>query len=129
MICCICLKETGCTSVACAICQRCGAGVCLEHLVEMRSQPATGPGGSMNPTITWSMVCWRCYDGTPRPHRTSCQETTESGQREQKQGTLLSRLVYRCKKVWSRSRPQSPLPEPEEAIMAAELFLKQQRSP
>lgn len=129
MMCYICLKETGCASAACAICQRCGVGVCLEHLVEVRAQLPIGPGGSMNPIITRSMVCWRCYDGTTRSNRTRFAATTAHRQDGQQQRAVLTRLVHWCKKVCSRSHLQPLFPDPDDAIATVELFLKQHRSP
>ena len=119
MNCYVCLVETGCESCpALAICQRCGAGICREHLRESVVTPTVGLAGEVRSIL----VCCRC---SPSPLPLEKESDSRKRLKEQgKQGMLSGRNWW--DRLW-RHRP-SALPEPAEAVAAVERFLDNQRS-
>ncbi len=121
MNCYLCLVETGCHHrPAFALCQRCGAGVCVEHLVELTFPPVVGMGGDSS--ARQSLICRRCYRSTVSSSGPSQPQSHLA--RQEKQEPSRGWNVWH----WLRGRQQSELPDPEEAVTTVELFLKRQRS-
>ncbi len=121
MNCYLCLVETRCYHrPAFALCQRCGAGVCAEHLVELTFTPVIGMGGDSCPRQ--SLICRRCYRSTVRSSGPSQPQSHLA--RQDKQEPSRGWNVWH----WLRGRQQSELPEPGDAVAAAELLLKRQRN-
>ncbi len=114
MNCYLCLVETNCDQPAYGLCQRCGAGMCGQHLKEQHTRPLAGLVGDTYPMGRYSLICQRCYLAT-----TSSAQPVPQKQRTSPQGS-------RWKRFWHRSAPA--LPTEEDAIAIAERFLKQQRS-
>ena len=120
MNCYICLVETGCThQPAFALCQQCGAGVCAKHLVELTFPPIVGMGGERS--ARQSLICRRCYRSAVPPSRPAQSQQPPSNR--DKQETTSGWNWW----SWLRGHQQTELPHPEEAVAAAELFLKRQR--
>ncbi len=116
MNCYVCLvSSSGEQKAACAICQRCGAGLCEKHLITHCSTSPMGMGGNGNPR--YLLVCQRC--------------SPDRGGMVQSPQPALSQ--YRPKLVshrhwWQRvQRKQPDLPDSQEAIAGVEQFLKKQR--
>ncbi|SRR5579875_3579591 len=119
MKCYACLLETGRDEQsAVAICQRCGAGICPVHLVEVRARHVVGPAGSGTPGF--SLFCCRCYNATTNLHVAP-----------RKRSSRRSEFAFlACWQRWWKSlwpRRESGLPTSEEAVAAAEAFLKRQQ--
>lgn len=126
MNCYLCLMETRCASCpAFAICQHCGAGMCEKHLVEVKTTPLVGMAGMMYANSQHSLICWHCYNtaflSTPghRSRRTGNETDTPKKEGAWWKGWFQS--------VWLWSRPQSIVPNEEEAVATVEQFLKQRR--
>ncbi|HZU68748.1 MAG TPA: DUF2180 family protein [Ktedonobacteraceae bacterium] len=114
MYCYACFLETGCdSSPALAICQRCGAGICRAHLVELTVPPVIGPGGEARSML----ICRRCVN-------LSMTRLYGSNKRSDEQCNSSRRGWWR----WFRQHPPSPLPTPEEAVESVEQFLHHQQS-
>ncbi len=114
MNCYVCRVKTGCESrPALAICQRCGAGMCGAHLVELTMTPVVGLAGNSRSIL----VCCRCY--TSPLHREQGAEP-RNYTKEQDEQNKTSGLNW-----WRRLRRGRPpaLPTPEEAVAAVEHFL------
>jgi hypothetical protein len=108
MNCYVCRVETGCEShPALAICQRCGAGICGLHLVELTVTPVVGLAGDRRSIL----VCCRCS-------QTQLYQQKVVKEQEKQGKTSGCRWWQRFR----RSRP-SALPTPEEAVAAVEQFL------
>ena len=117
MNCYVCRVEAGNGShPALAICQRCGAGVCGAHVVEIKMISTAGMAGA----IRYLLVCSRCY-ATLSPARLP---------RVKKPGTEKSAYGKPSRRHWWNSlwRGHSvESMEPAEAVREAERFLRQQR--
>lgn len=99
---------------ACAICQRCGAAICEQHLVPQLGTPPPGMGGGGNPR--YLLVCQRCAPANEALLPSSARSVPSSPPK------LLPR--------WRRQLlpgKQPALPSPQEAVAEAEHFLKKQR--
>jgi hypothetical protein len=117
MNCYVCLLETGCESrPALAICQICGAGICHVHLVERTVPPVTGMAGSPR----FSLMCSRCI-ASPRKRITTRKPPNKQNKRK--------RLSLQYWWRWLQHEQQVALPTPEEAVEAAESFLKRGSKP
>jgi len=103
-----------------ALCQRCGAGVCDQHLVEVTLTSIAGMGGSGR--HRHSLLCLRCHQ---LAHAAPQLAPPLSPAEERKQ--KISSVPWN---VWKRLRGKhdSELPASQEVVEAAELFLKRQRS-
>jgi hypothetical protein len=112
MKCYLCLVRTGDASRdAFAICQRCGAGVCDIHLVPVQRLPGMAGGGNR------SLICSQCsYAGSSV---SPCSDLGQGVRQEMKAGHSWW--------TWFRRKRVAVLPEPEEAIVTVERFLKQKR--
>jgi hypothetical protein len=119
MHCYACLVETGYTDQpACALCQHCGGGMCRRHLVELPTRAVYGPAGSPDSRL----LCQRCYCALVAPAGPSKPREAEEWQS--------ARRLWPQWKWWQRlwHRRKSPgLPSAEEAIAAAEQFLKRKQ--
>lgn len=117
MNCYVCRVETGDGShPALALCQRCGAGVCDTHVVEIKMISTAGMAGATRSLL----ICSRCYAALSpaRLPRTKKPATEKS----------VSDKAPR-KRWWNsfwRSRSAEPM-EPAEAVKEVERFLRQQR--
>lgn len=121
MNCYVCLIETGCDHhPAFALCQRCGAGICEKHLVEVIVVPPVGMGGDSRPR--YSMICCRCRRVANLPTRSLWPEKS-TGKRDEQE--IFSGWRW-LSQHWRRKQPE--LPKPEEAVAAVEQFLKRQRN-
>jgi hypothetical protein len=121
MNCYLCLIETGCNlRPAFALCQQCGAGMCAEHLVELTLTPVVGMGSVGNPRQ--SLICRRCYQSAVLPPRVPQPQRRPA--RQDKQETSAGWKWW----DWFRGHQQPELPDSEEAVAIAELFLRRQRS-
>lgn len=119
MNCYICLVETGNEShPALAVCQRCGAGVCRVHLIELAVIPTVGLAGETRSIL----ICCRCSPCTPPAARPSRSGKQVKGLGEH------SRTSGRNWWNWLPWRRRSELPEPQEAVATVERFLKHQRN-
>ncbi len=98
-----------------AVCQRCGVGVCHQHLVEMTDKPIVGPGACMSAFHPRTLLCRSCYEA---------MYTTDVEPRPQKMLSSPTRRWWQY--LWFWHIPSS-LPSPEEAVASVEGFLKQQR--
>jgi hypothetical protein len=98
---------------AVGICQRCGAGICESHLIEVTRKPV---GGMMAMTGLRRLLCMVCAQehGSSEPQRPERVRQKESSSWWQQ---------------WFGNRNRSTLPTPEEAIAEAERVLKQERPP
>ncbi len=101
-------------SPALGVCQRCGAGSCEQHLVQVVSRPVSGMGTMMH--AGRRLLCSRCYEESVSP---------ASSQRQQKKQAGLSRPTWW---KWFRSGSQDDLPEPGEAVAFVERLLKRQQT-
>jgi hypothetical protein len=121
MNCYLCLVETGCDyQPACALCQRCGAGICGVHLREQCFWPVAGLAGGADPLVRYSLICQRCYlAATP----SACPKPWPQKKQPQKQRTPSERWWW--KPFWRRLPPA--LPSEDDAVAIAEQFLKQRR--
>ncbi len=118
MNCYLCLVETGCHSQpAFALCQRCGAGMCGEHLKEVLWCPVAGLAGD---APKYSLVCQRCYFAAVPSARPSQLP------RERQQKHRRSSGGSWWKRFWRQSEPI--LPTEKDAVATVELFLKRQRN-
>jgi hypothetical protein len=115
MNCYLCLIETRCDQPAHGLCQHCGAGMCGQHLQELRIQPLVGLAGTLYPTVKYSLICQRCYLAM-----TTSAQPTQRPQKQKKapQGS-------RWKRFWQRPVSVSTLPTEEDAVAIVERFLKQ----
>ncbi len=119
MNCYLCQVETGnAFHPALAICQRCGAGICGEHLVESVVTPVIGLAGDSRSIL----ICCRCSAFSPRQARLPESRKQVKGRDGQGRASGWSWLR------WLRRRRLSTLPNPEEAVAAVERFLHRQRS-
>lgn len=102
---------------AVALCQRCGAGACRQHLVERVVAPPVGMGNDTR--LRYSLICCRCNIAATVPiqHLWPAQKMQEPA---------IQRAKWNWWK-WFTNRQQSSLPEPDEAVSTVEMFLKQQR--
>lgn len=120
MHCYLCSLEARQHSSAIAVCTRCGAAICREHLVEILTTPSVGMGNDMR--SRYNLLCCRCYKvATASTRLSQVKDDT------QQPVTKSSYSGWRWWHWFSRGKPSSALPEPAEAITAVELFLKQQR--
>ncbi|MHB8595686.1 MAG: DUF2180 family protein [Ktedonobacteraceae bacterium] len=126
MNCYLCLMESRCASrPAFAICQRCGAGMCEKHLVEVKTTPLVGMAGMIYASSQHRLICWNCYHTTSfttaghRPRRTIHETGTLKKDKTWWKGWF--------QRFWLWSRPQSIVSDEEEAVATVEQFLKQQR--
>lgn len=112
-----CLVETGSVAQpAFALCQRCGAGMCGQHLKELQWCPVAGLVGD---GPRYSLICQRCYlAATP-----SARPAQMPRARQQKQRRSSGWSWW--KKLWWQ--PEPVLPTEEDAVATVELFLKRQR--
>ncbi len=114
MNCYVCLMETGCASCAAvAVCQRCGAGMCGAHLRELSAIPIAGLAGTPRSIL----LCCRCSPSPVAPAARPMLERQETQQGEH------GRSGWRW---WGRRRRNVDLPNPAEAVAAAERFLNRQ---
>ena len=123
MNCYLCLQEMhGVSRPALALCQRCGAGMCQDHLVELLARPVVGPAGDSSASPRYTLVCCRCYRSAIPPTRLACsqRQTREHGEQETSSGWRW------WQQLWRRRQPA--LPTPEEAVTTVEIFLKYERS-
>ena len=121
MNCYLCLQEMhNVLRPALALCQRCGAGVCEEHLVELLTRPVVGMAGDSSASPRYTLICRRCYRSASPPTSLACpqKQRREHGER----GTLSGGNWWQ----WFWRRRQSVLPSPQEAVTTVELFLKQE---
>ena len=100
---------------AVAVCQRCGSGMCLQHLVTL-SRPATT---GMNAAMTPGLICSHCFQALFPAMQARRHERTN------KAGSWMERLSKRGK---SRGRDEQVLPAPAEAVELIERFLRQQKT-
>lgn len=116
MQCYLCLvNDGGEQQPACAICQRCGAGLCQKHLVNIKSSSPIGMGGSAYPK--YLLVCQRCSPQAEGRNQSPLLPTP-SGQPK-----LSSNWRW-----WQRFRRRQPESfDLEEMIAAIEHFLKSLR--
>lgn len=118
MNCYLCRVETGNTfHPALAICQRCGAGICAEHLVEVAT-PVIGLAGESRSIL----ICCRCSTSPPR------QPGLPGSRKPVKERDGQSKTSGWNWWHWLWRRQPSALPNPEEAVAAVERFLNHQRS-
>ena len=118
-----CLVEMKCNhQLACALCQRCGAGVCARHLVQLTVTPIVGMASGGHPRQ--SLICQDCHQlaFTPPQRPQSQDRGMVSKEREQKT-PVLWKMWYRV-----RGQRQVELLNPEDVVAAAELHLKRQRN-
>lgn len=117
MNCYLCFVETGSACrPALAICQRCGAAICETHLIRLQGYPVAGLAGFPRSAL----ICSSCNAMTP------VKKPPEKGKPircERKRGIIFTRLPWR----WFLRRRSPGLPEPAEAVKAAEEFLIRQR--
>src|SRR5712691_7905895 len=119
MNCYVCRVETGNQSrPALAVCQRCGAGICGAHLIELVVNPVAGLGGYTRSIL----ICCRCSPSSLFLARSSQSEN------HMKEPSSQSRASGRNWWDWFWRRRPSELPKPEEAVAAVERFLDHQRS-
>ncbi len=120
MNCYVCRVETGnCSHPALAICQRCGAGVCDAHVVEVKVIAATGLAGSAR----YLLICSRCYaalsqERSPRTKKPAQEKSTPAQPAGKHWWNRLRR---------NRSKEETGQMEPAEAVKEVERFLQQQR--
>jgi hypothetical protein len=121
MNCYLCLVETGCDyQPAYALCQRCGAGICGEHLRELRTMPVAGLIDA-HPIPKYSLICQRCYQAAA----TVTRPTYPPVENFQRRSAPSLRAFWR--KHFRRAQP-SPLPSESDAVILAERFLEQERN-
>lgn len=117
MNCYLCFVETGSDCrPALAICQRCGAAICETHLIRLGGYPVAGLAGNHRPLL----ICSSC-NGAPLVKKPP--EQGKPARYERKRGNVFSRRLWR----WLLRRRSSGLPEPAEAVKAAEQFLSRQQ--
>jgi hypothetical protein len=118
MNCYLCLVETGCThQLAYALCQKCMAGICQDHLVAMGTVSLSGYPPRPH------FLCQRCYHLTSAPSGYSRQ-----GDHRRENGDPPFSWRSWWQQLWlPLSRRLSPLPTPEEALETVEDYLRQQR--
>jgi hypothetical protein len=119
-----CLVEMGYAhQPAFALCQRCGAGVCDQHLVEVTLMSIAGMAGSGR--HRHSLLCHRCHQSAQASPQPTQPHATFSLAEPHEQKSLS--LPWN---IWKRLRGKhhSELPTSQEVVEAAELFLKRQRS-
>lgn len=126
MNCYLCLMEASCASrPAFAICQRCGAGMCEKHLVEMKVTPVVGMGGTLYATASHRLICWNCYHAAFLT--AAAQQPRRTGNAADTSKKSVAWWKYWCQRLWHH--PQSTLPDEQEAVATVEQFLKHQRLP
>jgi hypothetical protein len=117
MNCYVCRVETGNGShPALAICQRCGAGVCDTHVVEIKMISTAGMAGA----ISSLLICCRCYAALS-PERLSRTKKPTAEKSASEKATR--------KRWWNhfwRGHSAEPM-EPAEAVKEVERFLRHQR--
>jgi hypothetical protein len=101
-------------SVAVAVCQRCGSGICPHHLMTLAGSTSVGMSGATTPSI----VCSRCF----RLLYPSDQRQNQA--RAHKKKSWIWHVTMRGKQ---QDLNEQILPQPEEAVALIERFLKQQR--
>jgi hypothetical protein len=100
---------------ACAICQRCGAGVCEKHLVTQTSTAPIGMAGNGKPR--YLLTCQRCSSDLG-----GIAQSTRSP------GVPHQIPLVDNRRWWLRPRKKrTDLPDPQAAIAGVERFLKKQR--
>lgn len=115
MNCYLCFVETGSACrPALAICQRCGAAVCETHLIRLRGSSVAGLAGVPRPLL----ICSSCSETTP-VKKSPDQEKPIRYERK----NVFARRPWR----WLLRRRTPELPEPAEAVKAAEQFLSRQQ--
>gem|GEM_PF-1652069 len=99
-----------------ALCQRCGAAICEQHMVEVVFPPVVGPGGTSTPILRYKLVCCRCYNAEHSPPTMPREYTPRP-------------RAFSFRQWWRRlwGHP-SPLPTPTEAVKMVEQFLEKERS-
>ena len=87
--------------------------MCQDHLCTLKGAASVGMAGNMSRRL----ICCICRDFLIAHH-----SKPASSQREQ---------AYAPQPWWSRwrKRQEAPLPDPQEAVMAAERFLQTRRQP
>lgn len=114
MKCYLCLvASTGITSLACAICQRCGAAMCEQHFVSLRLPYGMAGGGKQMLVCTW------CCSGKADTYKQAQQHPSQE-MRSQRERTSQRRWFG----YWKR---REPFPEPSRVVEAVEQLLKQLR--
>ena len=119
MNCYVCRVETG-NSVhpALAICQRCGAGVCDAHVVEIKMMEAIGLAGASR----FLLICSRCYAALSQKRLPHAKKPTG-----EKSAPVKPPGKHWWNRFWqSRSKEAEPM-EPAETVKEVERFLHQQR--
>jgi hypothetical protein len=117
MNCYLCFVETGSAChPALAICQRCGAAICETHLIRLGGPPMAGLAGTHRPLL----ICSSCSETTQM--KKSPEQRKPIGY-ERKRGSVLRRHPWH----WLLRRRSPGLPEPAEAVKAAEQFLSRQQ--
>jgi hypothetical protein len=117
MNCYLCQVETGNTPrPAVAVCQTCGAAICQEHLIEMRTVQTPGMASYGGTKV--GMICCRCYAAAAAPRRP----------RERR--PVKARYEWKGAWWWGWLRRQlvPHLPSPEEAVETVERFLSHERN-
>lgn len=117
MNCYLCFVETGSACrPALAICQRCGAAVCETHLIRLGGYPVAGLAGFPRSLL----ICSACNGASlvKKP-----PEQAKPIRYKRKRDNVFSRQPWR----WLFHHHSPGLPEPAEAIKAAEQFLSRQQ--
>jgi hypothetical protein len=117
MNCYVCRVETGNGShPALAICQRCGAGVCGAHVVEIKLISTAGMAGATK----FLLICSRCYGALS-------QERLPHSKKPMKEKSASDKTPRR--RWWNSFWRGHPLESmvPAEAVKEVERFLRQQR--
>ena len=97
---------------ALVVCQYCGEGICEEHLIKMQIIGAASmvEEGSQSSRL----ICFRCYASI------ASKRPSHPGK------PVKARYQWRGATWWGwLYRPSPDLPSPEEAVVAAEQFLRQ----
>lgn len=117
MNCYVCLVLHGCRNQpAFALCERCHAGICADHLIEIALPPLVGMAGDTMTFPRHRLFCQRCYQrATPHasPQR-QAKRPSEKGNR------------FSFRRWWRKQEPRTAasLPLPEEAVEAVEQFFR-----
>jgi hypothetical protein len=113
------VEQRGYQHCAHALCQRCGAGICAEHVVALNVRPVCGMAGCSGPER--KMLCSKCYTALYQPKPLASQP-------QKKSRLVAPRQWWQIIKEagWLRRKSIAELPTPEEAIAEAELWLKKQ---
>ena len=118
MNCYLCRIETGhLPCPALGICHTCGCGICEQHLVLLIARPVSGMATLAVPRR--QLLCVHCYETI------SGRCPTPAPQKPQRQHKPSSSRWWK----WFKPRETGALPEPEEAIVLVERYLKEQHLP